>query len=85
MQAVVPKLSETPGEIRWAGPALGADTDAVLTELLGLTAEQVAELRAQGVIGRAAKRSGLVNAAETRWPTSRSSATSSGGSPAASR
>ena len=39
MQAVVPRLSETPGEIRWAGQSLGAETDAVLTDLLGLTAE----------------------------------------------
>jgi formyl-CoA transferase len=53
MQNVVPKLSETPGEIRWTGRPLGADTDEVLTELLGLTAEQVEKLRAQGVIGHA--------------------------------
>jgi crotonobetainyl-CoA:carnitine CoA-transferase CaiB-like acyl-CoA transferase len=50
MQAVVPKLGETPGSIRWAGQALGADTDAVLTELLGLSAEQIDELRSTGVI-----------------------------------
>ena len=48
MQAVVPRLSETPGDIRWAGQALGADTDAVLTELLGLTADAVAALREDG-------------------------------------
>ena len=53
MPAIVPKLSETPGEIRWTGRALGADTDAVLTEVLGLTAEQVEELRLRGVIGHA--------------------------------
>jgi crotonobetainyl-CoA:carnitine CoA-transferase CaiB-like acyl-CoA transferase len=53
MQNVVPKLSETPGEIRWTGRPLGADTDEVLTELLGLTAEQVEKLHAQGVIGHA--------------------------------
>jgi formyl-CoA transferase len=53
MQAVVPRLSETPGEIRWAGQALGAETDAVLTGLLGLTAEAVAALREDGVIGEA--------------------------------
>ncbi|MBV9951624.1 MAG: CoA transferase [Acidimicrobiia bacterium] len=46
----VPALSETPGEIRWLGPALGADTDDVLGQLLGRTAEQIAELRADGVI-----------------------------------
>jgi crotonobetainyl-CoA:carnitine CoA-transferase CaiB-like acyl-CoA transferase len=56
MQAVVPRLSETPGEIRWAGQALGAETDAVLTDLLGLTAEAVAALREEGVIGSEARR-----------------------------
>jgi crotonobetainyl-CoA:carnitine CoA-transferase CaiB-like acyl-CoA transferase len=55
MQAVVPRLSETPGEIRFAGQALGAETDAVLTDLLGLTAEAVAALRDSGVIGSEAQ------------------------------
>lgn len=32
-QGVVAKLSATPGRVRWAGRALGADTDAVLAEL----------------------------------------------------
>jgi crotonobetainyl-CoA:carnitine CoA-transferase CaiB-like acyl-CoA transferase len=52
MQAVVPRLSDTPGEIRWAGQALGADTDAVLTGLLGLTADDVEKLRSHGAVGR---------------------------------
>jgi len=56
MQAVVPRLSDTPGGIRWAGQELGADTDHVLTELLRLPAERVEELRRQGVIGRAVAR-----------------------------
>jgi crotonobetainyl-CoA:carnitine CoA-transferase CaiB-like acyl-CoA transferase len=51
MPAIVPKLSETPGEIRWTGRPLGADTDSVLTEVLGMSAEQIEMLRAQGVIG----------------------------------
>lgn len=51
MPGVVPRLSETPGEVRWTGRPLGADTDAVLTEVLGLTPAQVDELRAKGVIG----------------------------------
>ena len=51
MQAVVPRLSETPGDIRWAGQSLGAETDAVLTGLLGLTADAVGALREDGVIG----------------------------------
>ncbi len=54
MQAVVPQLSETPGGIRWAGQALGADTDAVLTGLLGLSTQDVEKLRGQGVVGREA-------------------------------
>ena len=51
MQNVFPRLSETPGSIRWPGPALGAHTDEVLTERLGFTPERLAALRAQGVIG----------------------------------
>jgi formyl-CoA transferase len=50
MQNAFPKLSETPGEVRWPGPALGEHTDAVLTELAGLDAEAIAALRARGVI-----------------------------------
>jgi crotonobetainyl-CoA:carnitine CoA-transferase CaiB-like acyl-CoA transferase len=33
MPAVVPRLSRTPGTIRWAGAAVGADSEAVLGEL----------------------------------------------------
>lgn len=33
MQGLVARLSDTPGEIRWAGRRLGADTDEVLAEL----------------------------------------------------
>ncbi|MQY24129.1 CaiB/BaiF CoA transferase family protein [Nocardia macrotermitis] len=47
---VLPKLSETPGEIRWLGPELGADTDEVLGTLLHRTAEQIAHLRDAKVI-----------------------------------
>ena len=51
MKDIAPKFSGTPCEIRWTGQPLGADTDAVLTELLGLTTEQLQKLHAQGVIG----------------------------------
>jgi crotonobetainyl-CoA:carnitine CoA-transferase CaiB-like acyl-CoA transferase len=47
---VVPKLSESPGEVRWAGRPLGADTAAVLTELLGLNGADIARLEASGAI-----------------------------------
>ena len=46
----IPALSDTPGEIRWLGQELGADTDDVLGELLHRTTEQIAELRADGVV-----------------------------------
>ena len=49
MQNAFPRLSETPGKVRWPGPALGEHTDQVLGEL-GLSAERIAELRARGVI-----------------------------------
>jgi formyl-CoA transferase len=35
MPGIVPKLSRTPGSIRWAGPDLGVDTAEVLRRLLG--------------------------------------------------
>ena len=49
MQNAFPKLSETPGSVRWPGPTLGEHTDAVLGEL-GLDAEKIAALRAKGVV-----------------------------------
>ncbi|MGV9671336.1 MULTISPECIES: CaiB/BaiF CoA transferase family protein [unclassified Gordonia (in: high G+C Gram-positive bacteria)] len=48
---VVPQFSETPGRIRNAGPPEpGCDNAAVYGEVLGLSAEQVAELADEGVI-----------------------------------
>ena len=46
----LPMLSHTPGEVRWLGPALGADTGTVLSELLGLGADDVDRLRKAGVV-----------------------------------
>jgi formyl-CoA transferase len=46
---VVPKLLGTPGQLRIPAPHLGEDTDAVLREI-GLSAEQIAALRARGVV-----------------------------------
>ncbi len=48
--AVMPRLSETPGEIRHLGPRLGAHTDEVLSDILGLDDGEIAELRAKNVI-----------------------------------
>jgi crotonobetainyl-CoA:carnitine CoA-transferase CaiB-like acyl-CoA transferase len=44
------RLSKTPATYRAAPPALGADTDAVLREALGLTDEEIEALRSTGAI-----------------------------------
>jgi formyl-CoA transferase len=49
MQNVFPRLSETPGTVRWTGPELGQHTAEVLGAL-GLGAADLERLRAQGVI-----------------------------------
>jgi succinyl-CoA--D-citramalate CoA-transferase len=50
MQNVFPRLSDTPGGIDWTGPALGQHNTEVYEGLLGLSPQQVADLRAQGVM-----------------------------------
>ncbi len=50
MQNVFPKLSQTPGAVRWPGPALGEHTEAVLTGVLGMGQDRIAALRRAGVI-----------------------------------
>ena len=50
MQNVFPKLSETPGEVKWVGPELGQHNDDVLGGMLGLGADELEALRADGVV-----------------------------------
>ncbi|HZZ68928.1 MAG TPA: CaiB/BaiF CoA-transferase family protein [Phenylobacterium sp.] len=50
MQNAFPRLSRTPGSVRWPGPPLGAHTDEVLGARADCTAERLAALRAKGVI-----------------------------------
>ncbi|TNC06674.1 CoA transferase [Methylobacterium terricola] len=49
MPGIVPKLSETPGAVRWQGPALGAHTDSVLADL-GFDEAAIAALRQKGAV-----------------------------------
>lgn len=51
LPAVVPKLSETPGETRWVGPVLGEHTEEVLKSL-GYDSAAIDELAKTGAIGR---------------------------------
>ena len=50
MPNVTPKLSETPGAVRWPGAEPGAHTDEVYGELLGYSQEKVAALRGAKII-----------------------------------
>jgi formyl-CoA transferase len=50
MQNAFPKLSATPGRVRWPGPALGQHTEDVLTARAGCSAERLADLRARGIV-----------------------------------
>lgn len=49
LPAISPKLSATPGQTRWIGPALGQHNDEVL-QSLGYSAEQIAALKQDGVL-----------------------------------
>ena len=45
------RLSKTPGSIRTPSPLLGEHTEQVLQSMLGMSAEEVAELRELGALG----------------------------------
>ncbi|KQU55558.1 CoA-transferase [Rhodococcus sp. Leaf278] len=47
---VVPRFGDEPTAVRWAGPDLGEHTDDILGRTLGLTEEQLDDLRARKVI-----------------------------------
>jgi formyl-CoA transferase len=49
LPGIVPKLSETPGETKWLGPALGEHTAEVLSAL-GYGVEQQRDMKKRGVI-----------------------------------
>ena len=50
MQNVVPKLSSTPGSVRWVGPELGQHTVEVLKEVLGMSSTEIEALQSKGVV-----------------------------------
>ena len=49
MHAVVPRLSDTPGEIKWPGGEIGQDNEKFYAGL-GISCEEQRRLRAGGVI-----------------------------------
>lgn len=50
MQNVVPRLSETPGSVRWVGPELGQHNEEIYKGLLGMDSAEFDQLRANGTI-----------------------------------
>ena len=50
MQNVFPKLSDTPGQINWPGPELGAHNEEIYGGLLGKSAEDLKALAEDGTI-----------------------------------
>jgi crotonobetainyl-CoA:carnitine CoA-transferase CaiB-like acyl-CoA transferase len=53
-----PKLSKTPGRIKWASRPVGFHNEYVFRKLLGLTSSQLRGLEEQKVIGKWANRAG---------------------------
>ncbi|MGE3067229.1 MAG: CaiB/BaiF CoA transferase family protein [Hyphomicrobiaceae bacterium] len=51
LAGVMPKLSATPGKIRWSGHRNGQDTRQVLEELLHMPQQEIDALARDGVIG----------------------------------
>jgi formyl-CoA transferase len=47
---IVPYVPDAPGAVRWPGPTIGAHTEEVLSEKLGLTPHEIAALREDGAI-----------------------------------
>src|SRR5207302_8825354 len=50
MQNVFPRLSDTPGEVRWPGPGLGQHNDEFYAGLLNKSRVELDTLRSAGVI-----------------------------------
>jgi formyl-CoA transferase len=49
MPGIVPKLSETPGEVEWIGPTLGEHNHSILSRL-GYNEDQISRLKTDGAI-----------------------------------
>ena len=50
IQGVVPSMSLTPGDIKWLGPELGEHNYEIYSQILGLTVDEIDELKKEEVI-----------------------------------
>ena len=48
--AIMPRLSQTPGATEWPGGDVGSHTEEILGNVLALSDEEIAELRAEGIV-----------------------------------
>ena len=50
MQSTFPKLSSTPGKVRWTGPDLGEHNDDVYKDMLGMDDKTIKDYQERGII-----------------------------------
>src|ERR671911_232218 len=50
MQNVLPRLSETPGDVRWTGPKLGQHNEEIYGKVLGMGKKDLDALRERGIV-----------------------------------
>ena len=50
VRGVVPKLSLTPGKVKWPGGDMGQHNEEVYCGILGLSKDKLAALKAEGVV-----------------------------------
>ena len=50
MQSTFPKLSDTPGKVRWTGPDLGEHNEDVYKGVLGMDDKTYKEYQERGII-----------------------------------
>ena len=50
MEGVFPRMTMTPGSVRHAGKSMGADNDEIFAQRLGLSEDEIAALKDEGVL-----------------------------------
>ena len=50
MQNIFPRLSATPGKVKWTGPSIGKNNNEVYEKLLGFSEEEIEKLKIEGII-----------------------------------
>ena len=48
--AIIPRLSDTPGETKFPGPELGQHNNEILKDVLGLSVDEITMLKTEGII-----------------------------------